>query len=205
MEISSGVEGGDRVRLRELIVQAGFTSIQGFASAAGVGRQTLYRIEKNELATVRIGSIERVAAALGRSLGELLTDLGLLKASSGWQQEYERLVGQQSLQEATLREQWDRQFFSALELLLLQLPTVRVASAANPELSAAALLDLLLPLDAYLERSGFESIGKPGDSVPFDPQLHQGLGIPAGHLVRVRTVGYRYKGALLVRARVMPA
>jgi transcriptional regulator with XRE-family HTH domain len=187
----------------QLVQQANFASLRRLSDECGVSLSTLRRLERGQFMNMRLSTFQKIAQALGMTVEALLTQLLQNAPVDPWKVEYERLVQQQALQETSLREQWDRQFFTALELLLLQLPTVRRAFALNPDLSLEVLLNLLHPLDQFVEASGFTSIGTPGEEVSFDPKLHQGAGLMKGQPVKIKTVGYHYRGQLLVRARVV--
>ncbi|MBC7881263.1 MAG: helix-turn-helix domain-containing protein [Anaerolineae bacterium] len=188
----------------QLVQQANFASLRMLSDQCGVSLSTLRRLERGQFINMRLSTFQKIAQALGITVEALLAQLLQNAPGDPWKVEYERLVQQQSLQETRLREHWDRQFFTALELLLVQLPTVRRAFALNPDLSLDVLLNLLHPLDQFVETSGFTTIGTPGEAVCFNPQLHQGVGLTNGQPVKIKTIGYHYRGQLLVRARVVP-
>jgi transcriptional regulator with XRE-family HTH domain len=188
---------------------AGFASAAAFGQAAGLDRRTLGRLRTGAWRSVRPTSLEKAARALGLGVGELVERLEgrtavpeWREAASEWREEYDRLARRLAEAEVAQAELWNRRFFTALETFLVQWPTVRAAAERNPDLSATTVLDLLLPLEEFLREAGFEAIGSPGDQTHFDPTVHQGVGLVPGQPVRVRTVGYRYRGELLVRARV---
>jgi transcriptional regulator with XRE-family HTH domain len=189
-------------RFVQLVQQAHFSSLSALSRHCGVSLSTLRRLEHGQFANTRLSTFHKIAEALGMSVEALIGQLQN-RPVDPWKIEYERLLHQQTLQEAQLREQWDREFFSALELLLVQQPTVRKAFALNPDLSCEVLLNLLHPLDQFVEASGFTTIGMPGEEVAFNPQLHQGVGCTNGQQVKIKTIGYHYRGQLLVRARVV--
>ncbi len=190
--------------LGALLERAGFRSLSAFSRHCRIGRRTAARLQVGDFGAIRFETLERVACALNLTVLELVTALsGAPVPLNPWQAEYERLVHREQQQAKTLREQWDLEFYRAIELLLLQLPTVRATAEQRPDLSAVTVLDLLSPLDGFVEKLGFEAIGIPGEKTAFDPQLHQGLNLSPGENVRVKTVGYRYRGQLLTRARVV--
>jgi len=181
---------------------AGFASAAAFGRAAGLDRRTLGRLRAGAWRSVRPTSLEKAARALGLGVGEFVERLEGRTAAPEWREEYDRLARRLAEAEVAQAELWNRRFFAALETFLVQWPTVRAAAERNPDLSATTVLDLLLPLEEFLREAGFEAIGTPGDQTHFDPTVHQGAGLVPGQPVRVRTVGYRYRGELLVRARV---
>jgi transcriptional regulator with XRE-family HTH domain len=189
-------------RFAQLVQQAHFSSLSALSRQCGVSLSTLRRLERGQFANTRLSTFHRISEALEIGVAVLIGELQN-QPGDPWKVEYERLVQQQALQEARLREQWDRQFFTTLELLLVQLPTVRKAFTLNPDLSIEVLLNLLHPLDQFVEASGFTTIGTPGEEVAFNPQLHQGSGFISGQQVKIKTIGYHYRGQLLLRARVV--
>jgi transcriptional regulator with XRE-family HTH domain len=189
-------------RFLQLVQQAHFSSLSGLSRHCGVSLSTLRRLEHGQFANMRLSTFHKIAEALGMGVEALIGELQNSPIDP-WKAEYERLLQQQTRQEARLREQWDREFFSALELLLVQLPTVRKAYTLNPDLSIEVLLNLLHPLDQFVEASGFTAIGTPGEEVTFNPQLHQGAGFVQSQQVKIKTIGYHYRGQLLLRARVV--
>lgn len=95
--------------------------------------------------------------------------------------------------------------YQVLEPLLTQLPLVRHATAEGREVAAADVLALLGPLDRAVAELGLVAIGQVGDSVAFDPQVHQvarGAMPDPGEPTTVRHVGYRLGEQILRRARV---
>lgn len=193
--------------LTELLAEAGFASLSAFCRTAKIGRRTARHLQEGNLAAIRLETLRRIAVAFGVDVADLIERFEpavpvAAPATTDWQLEYERLRAQFNELEAHLREAWDLAFFRRVELLLLQLPTLRKAADQNPALSAQTVLDLMLPFEEFVHDVGFETLGTPGERVPFDPTLHQGAGLSPGEPAKIKTVGYRYRGQLLARARV---
>ncbi|AGY59901.1 helix-turn-helix domain-containing protein [Gloeobacter kilaueensis] len=191
--------------LAELVSKAGYRSVTGFCRAAGIGRSTARRLQQGQITAIRLESLQRIAGVLALDLPALIeqflpTGRG---AATDWRFEYERLREQTKSREAQWREAWDLNFYRSVELLLLQLPTIRRAADERSDLTARSVLDLLLPFDEFVAEAGFEPVGAPGEVIRFDPQQHQGAGLAPGTAARIKTVGYRYRGQLLTRARVV--
>jgi DNA-binding Xre family transcriptional regulator/molecular chaperone GrpE (heat shock protein) len=121
------------------------------------------------------------------------------------QQEYHRLQAQLQQQRAAIQQELQQQSLQILEPFLLQWPTAAYAARNNPSAPAVKLLPLARPIDQLLQTWGITPIGEVGSNVAYDPQLHDvlnGGSLPAGTLVRVRTVGYYQGERLLYRAKV---
>jgi molecular chaperone GrpE (heat shock protein) len=88
---------------------------------------------------------------------------------------------------------------------LSQLATLRQMAEAGREVRASDALKLCAKLERALEEHGLERIGEVGLETMFDPALHQrmsGGDVRDGDRVRVRFVGYRFRGETPVKALV---
>jgi molecular chaperone GrpE (heat shock protein) len=94
--------------------------------------------------------------------------------------------------------------FQQLHPLLISYPTARAIIKNKPDLPAKNLVALFKPLDNLLANWGIETIGKPWEKVPYNPQLHQAdsQDIEEGELVYIRFVGYRQGKRILSPAKV---
>jgi molecular chaperone GrpE (heat shock protein) len=94
--------------------------------------------------------------------------------------------------------------FEQIQTLLTQYPSVKKMVESQPDLPARNLVALLTSLENLVKFWEFESIGKPWESVAFDPQLHQGdVGdLQVGESVYVRFVGYKKDDRILIPAKV---
>lgn len=123
------------------------------------------------------------------------------------QQEYAQLEGRRTVSASGGNDAALQDVFRRLQTAAVQLPTLRSALAAGAQLSAADVLGVVAPLEVMLRDLGFEPIGEANQTVAFDPVLHQATGTQgaapvSGESVRIRYVGYRYKGQILCRAEV---
>ena len=91
-----------------------------------------------------------------------------------------------------------------LHSLLTSYPTVRAIVKTKPNLPAKNLVALFKPLDNLLANWGIETIGKPWEKAPYNPQLHQSdsQDIEEGELVYIRFIGYRQGDRILSPAKV---
>jgi molecular chaperone GrpE (heat shock protein) len=125
------------------------------------------------------------------------------------QNEYAALQQSQS-QSGRASQAADRlDVFKRLQSIAVQLPTLRAALADGGDLTARDVIDLLAPFDEMLRDFGFERIGEAGAQVPFDPTRHRPVGrgarsISSTDVVRVRYVGYLYRGEVVCKAEVAP-
>ncbi len=120
-------------------------------------------------------------------------------------QEYERLRQQMASQEQTIRQQVQREALTVMESWLLMWPNAVQAAQQKPDLQASKILPLTRPLQALLQTWSVQPIGAVGETVPYDPQLHQPeRPTQPGEPVQVRHVGYWHGDCLLYRAKVIP-
>lgn len=92
----------------------------------------------------------------------------------------------------------------SLYSLLTNYPTAKIMTKVKPDLPAKNLVNLFKPLDHLLSEWGIDSIGKPWEKVPYNPQLHQPdtNNIKEGEMVYIRFVGYRDGERILYPAKV---
>ena len=104
----------------------------------------------------------------------------------------------------TTREIWERSALDRLEPFLRQWPTA-VYAARHHNLPIEQLIRVLSTWERLLELWDIHSIGKVGETVPFDPSWQQPLTddrYQSGTPVSIRYVGYRWKDKLWLRAQV---
>jgi molecular chaperone GrpE (heat shock protein) len=94
--------------------------------------------------------------------------------------------------------------FEQIQTLLTQYPSVKKMVESQPDLPARNLVALLTSLENLVKFWEFESIGKPWEMVPYDPQIHQSdvADIQTGESVYVRFVGYQKGDRILIPAKV---
>ncbi len=113
-----------------------------------------------------------------------------------------------SLEQQTEQVQQDTQVatFEHVQMLLTQYPSVRRMVESKPDLPARNVIAMLTSLDNLLQAWGYEAIGNPWESVPYDPQLHQADrdDLQPGEFVYIRFVGYRQGDRILIPAKVSP-
>lgn len=105
---------------------------------------------------------------------------------------------------STSKEQFQRETFEQLQMLLVNYPSAVHMATQNPDLPARNLVALFRPLESLLQEWGYEAIGKPWQAIAFDPQLHQpdASDIQPGETVYVRFIGYRNGADILCPAKV---
>lgn len=97
----------------------------------------------------------------------------------------------------------EKKLFEVLQPLLLNLPSARVAIAANPALLAKDMIGLFAPMDDFIRELGLKMIGTVGEEVPFDGTRHDCASeVAPGTPVRVVTVGYCRGEEIWIKARV---
>jgi molecular chaperone GrpE (heat shock protein) len=97
--------------------------------------------------------------------------------------------------------------YRRLEPIAIQLPTLRSSVDAASTLTIADVFAIFAPLDDMLKDMGLATIGDIDQEVPFNPRYHQLASdllplLSEGDKVRVRYVGYQYKGQVLRKADV---
>lgn len=209
-------------RLQTLMVAADIPNFRSLAQQAQVTSWAVQQLRRDRITTMRLEVLQRLAAALGISLTELLQTFGAIAAEpavtkvavspaaaqvASLQAEYQRLQTQLEQQAETLVRQFQQEALAILESWLMQWPTAAHAVEKNPDLPASRLLPLVQPMQALLDSWGVEAIAPVGAIIPFDPQAHQSMSghIEPGAAVKIRYAGFRWQGQLLHRAKVSPA
>lgn len=179
-----------------------------------VSELQFYRLENGLIDRIPLGILKKIAFTLDISLSTLITDL--TSDSSITQKdekqedlkaEYQRLLAENEELKQNLILEYQRDAIAILESLLLQLPTFIHAINQNPEIPAKQLLPLMQPLEDLLAIWEIETIGKVGDIVDYNPQLHELMEDATDDMseiekVKIRYVGYSQGNDLLYRAKV---
>jgi hypothetical protein len=94
--------------------------------------------------------------------------------------------------------------FDRIQTLLTQYPSVRKMVESQPDLPARNIVALLTSLENLVKFWECESIGKPWESVAYDPQLHQSdvSDMQVGESVYIRFIGYKKADRILIPAKV---
>ncbi|MEN9223481.1 MAG: helix-turn-helix transcriptional regulator [Thermostichus sp. BF3_bins_97] len=172
--------------LDDLLLQqmqiVGLGSWQALQTQSGVSRRAIDHLRHGEWGSLRLEQLQKVALALQWDLGSLLK----LEEGSG------------------SPAAPDEAMFSLLQPLLTSYPTIRQIAQRKPDWPAQNVTALFRSLDALLQHWGYEPIGSPLESVPFEPQLHQPdqPDIQPGDPVFIRFVGYRQGGHIFCPAKV---
>ncbi|MEO0827651.1 MAG: helix-turn-helix domain-containing protein [Cyanobacteria bacterium J06635_15] len=119
-------------------------------------------------------------------------------------QEYTRLQTRYQQQQATLEAKFRMDSLQQLESWLTYWPTATHAvQQGQATVSPENLIRLVRPVELLIAAWGVQPIGTVGETVAFDPQLHQLVGGTAqpGDEVRIKTVGYWREDKLLFRAK----
>lgn len=165
-------------RLRRLMQAAKISTYRQLCEATGVSEKVLRRLRHGEIVQMKIVTLNKIAAGLGISPGDLLntfTSNDHTPATS-LQQEYDRLQQQLIDQRATLIQEFQQASLQTIESWMLQWPTAAHAATQNPAAPAVKLLPLVRPIEHLLCQWQVEPIGQVGETVPFDPQQHQVIG-----------------------------
>jgi DNA-binding Xre family transcriptional regulator len=166
--------------LLERMQAVGITSWRDLQAQSGISRRAIDHLRQGEWGSLRLQQLQQLALALNWDLGSLLN------LNYG-------------------RDPTDSEaIFSLLQPLLTSYPTIRQIAQRKPDWPAQNVTALFRCLDALLQHWGYESIGSPSESVPFDPQLHQPdqPDIQPGDPVYIRFVGYRQGEHILCPAKV---
>ncbi len=120
--------------------------------------------------------------------------------------EHERVNRQQEqdLVRAATLEELRTQLFEHLRFMLINYPSARYRAEQDPQMKASQVVALFRPLDTLLANWGYEPIGTVGETVGYDPQLHEPDQPDVNPLdpVYIRYVGYRKGPRILCPARV---
>ncbi len=199
-----------RQKLKKLMAKADIASLEELSKITGVPQLQLIRLTKGLMAKMQVETILKLSRALNITLEDFI-DLFSAKSAANQnneikslKQEYQRLEKQLEFQKEDLEKQFQKNSIQTLESWLLQWPAAATAAKNNPQLSAAKLLPLVKPIEKLLALWGVEPIGSVGAELAYDPQYHQlmeGKANP-GDLVKIRYLGYLYRGDLLYRAKV---
>jgi molecular chaperone GrpE (heat shock protein) len=94
--------------------------------------------------------------------------------------------------------------FEQIQTLLTQYPSVRKMVESQPDLPARNIVALLTSLENLVKFWECRPIGKPWETVPYDPQIHQSdvEDIQVGESVYVRFIGYQKGDRILIPAKV---
>ncbi len=199
--------------LQVLMQRVGIVSFKALASRAGVSQRQIMRLRRGELAQMRLDTVLKLAQILQIPVDTAIATFSSLgtappqpeqKTIETLKQEYQRLQNQLQEQRQTLLQEFQLSSLQVLESCLLQLPTFARKAQENPEISATKLLPLMRPLQQLLQQWGVEQIAPVGETLPYNPQLHQLLegNAQIGDLVIVRYAGYTQGDKLLYRAKV---
>jgi molecular chaperone GrpE (heat shock protein) len=203
------------LNLRQCMAAAGFPSLRALSTASGISRRQIGRLQAGEAHLLSVHHALQLARSLRISLPELLqrfspveldeqqTNLG---PSDAMVAEYERLKAELANARSQHFQSFQAETLNTLETLLLQWPTAAYAAQQNPTAPAIRLLPLLQPLEKLLQTWQIEPIGVVGQTVPYEPQMHQWTSASPppepSTSVRISHVGYRQAGKLLYRAKV---
>ena len=200
-------------QLRTLMKQVEISSFKQLSQTSGVPRSQLVKLRGGDLDRIPFGSFVALAQVLNISIVKVFETFEAIEAKDR-RSDKQTHSGNAPLNPTSLEElnasrrQWQQAGLDILESLILQLPTAAFAAKNNPTAPAVRLLPLLNPLDQLLESWEVETIGQVGESIAFNPQVHQWMGDAAmpdkESIVKVRYVGYCHGDRLLHRAKVGP-
>jgi transcriptional regulator with XRE-family HTH domain len=205
-----------RLNLQQCMALAGFPSLRSLSAASGVSRRQISRLQAGEAHLLSVHHALQLARSLQLSLLGLLQRFSSVKLDDPLQSnpgpsdavvaEYERLKAELANARSQHFQSFQAETLNTLETLLLQWPTAAYAAQQNPTAPAVRLLPLLQPLEKLLQTWQIEPIGAVGQTVPYEPQIHQwtsaSLPPEPGTSVRISHVGYRQADKLLYRAKV---
>ncbi|AFZ52787.1 helix-turn-helix domain-containing protein [Cyanobacterium aponinum] len=181
-----------------------------------VSELQFYRLEHNLIDNIPLGILKKIAFAFDISLQTLIDNLSTPpqeisshEVEKDLKLECERLLKENEQLRQNLIKEYQRDIITILESLLLQLPTINYAIKNNPEIPATRLLPLMQPVQDLLRFWGIETIGEVGETVKYDPQIHELMedtqdDTQIFEMVKIRYVGYRQGEDLLYRAKVSP-
>jgi molecular chaperone GrpE (heat shock protein) len=149
---------------------------------------------------------QRAATEQSSALARLRLDVQAREAEiARLRDEFVRQEQQAAAATATAGGEAVAALLRALAPTLSQLTTLRYMADAGREVRATDALKLCAKLEGVLADQGLERIGEVGAESAFDPALHQrmsGGDVQDGDRVRVRFVGYRFRGETPVKALV---
>lgn len=179
-----------------------------------VSELQFYRLEHGLIDHIPLEILKKIASTLDISIHTLITDLTPDSSTNQTEEnqddlkeEYQRLLKENEELKQNLILEYQRDTIIILESLLLQLPTFIHAINHNPDIPAKQLLPLMQPLEDLLAMWEIETIGKVGEVVEYNSQLHELMEDVANDInevekVKIRYVGYRQGDDLLYRAKV---
>jgi len=166
------------------------------------------KIANYDVLEASVQSLRRALKTQDRNIADLHEQLQARDHQvSLLQAEYRALIAQSESADGVTSDSERLVWFKKLQFVAVQLPTIRAALAEGAPLTASDILDMISPLDEALRDLGFEQIGQAGITVSFDPTRHHAVGRGTRNLsvndeVRVRYVGYLYKGNVISKAEV---
>ncbi|MGF1522162.1 MAG: helix-turn-helix domain-containing protein [Leptolyngbyaceae cyanobacterium] len=209
--------------LRGLMEAVEISSFRELCRRAGVSEWAVRQLRGDRITDMRLGTLQKLAAALQIQLTELLSQFGVVKNAdslstvaaspeasrdriAALEAEYQRLQTQFEEQESILRQRFQQEVLTTIESWLLQWPTVSHAVAKNPDLPASRVIPLVQPVQNLLTQWGVEAIAPVGSEISYDPSHHQLMNGTAqpGDPVKVRYTGFFRGDTLLHRAKVSP-
>lgn len=200
--------------LHQWMIAKGIKNYLQLSRESLVSELQFYRLEHGLIDHVPLGVLKKIASALNITVNTLITDLTSDSLTTPLEEEnqgdlkteYQRLLVENEELKDNLILEYQRDTIIILESLLLQLPTFIHAINQNPDIPATQLLPLMQPLNDLLEMWEIETIGKVGEVVEYNPQLHELMEDIVEEIdkVKIRYVGYRQGDDLLYRAKVSP-
>ena len=164
-----------------------------------------------EIATLKERS-QATESALQSQLTEVKSQLQTSEATSAklaaeivaLTQQCQRLREELKTQAAQVQADAIEGGFQQIQTLLTQYPSVRKMIESQPDLPARNIVALLTSLENLVKFWECRASGKPWETVPYDPQLHQSdVGdIQVGESVYVRFIGYQKGDRILISAKV---
>lgn len=200
--------------LQQCMVAAGLTSLRSLSASSGVSRRQIRRLQAGEAHLLSVEHALQLARSLQLSLPELLQRFSPVvekmqqnpEPSKEIVAEYERLRDELAQARSQHLRHFQAETLNILEPLLLQWPTAAYAAQQNPTAPATRLLPLLQPLEKLLQTWQIETIGTVGQTVSYNPQVHQWTDTTSPPdpttSVRVSHIGYQQDDKLLYRAKV---
>jgi hypothetical protein len=188
----------------------------GFFYARSLKNASASRAELERHLTVKITNLEQRSQATELALQSQLTEVKsqlqnseftrakLEVESVALTQQCQRLREELKAQAAQVRADAIEGGFEQIQTLLTQYPSVRKMVESQPDLPARNIVALLTSLENLVKFWECQSIGKPWEMMPYDPQIHQGdVGdIQVGESVYVRFIGYQKGDRILIPAKV---
>ncbi len=194
--------------LRDRLSELGLCSWKALQQKSGLTSHSLRQVRRGQVGHLKLSQLQQLALALDWSLEELMHKLEIssidIKESEQLRQQCLRLRDELQQQTVQLRTDERDSTFEQLQTLLTNYPTARMMSESKPDLPAKNLVALFTPLENLLKSWGYQTIGKPWEPVPYNPQLHQpdATDIAEGETVYIRFVGYREGDRILCPAKV---